>query len=208
MRVDAQQLKSFLLDSGVATKEQFEKSFKKAEKTNQKVGDVLVSEGVISQEELIKLEAYILGIPFVNLEKEIISPEILKIIPEPIARSHNIIAFRKKGNDLEVAMIDPEDLQTIEFIKKTTPLRILPRLTDPESIKNVLRQYQKTLEVEFGEIIKKEIGIITPIKDEIVDEKEELQKMAEDIPIIKIVDTLMKHAILQRSSDVHIEPME
>ena len=56
----------------------------------------MVSEGVITQEELIKLEAYILGIPFVSLEKENIAPEVLKIIPEPIARSHNIIAFRKK----------------------------------------------------------------------------------------------------------------
>ncbi|PIV64911.1 MAG: hypothetical protein COS09_02375, partial [Candidatus Nealsonbacteria bacterium CG01_land_8_20_14_3_00_12] len=127
MRVEPQQLKAFLLDAGLVTEEQFDAALKKAKKTNQKVGDVLVSEGLISEEELIKLEAYILGIPFVNLEKEIVPSEVLKIIPEPIARSHNIVAFRKKGDDLEVAMLDPEDLRTIEFIKKTTPLRILPR---------------------------------------------------------------------------------
>lgn len=209
MRVEPQQLKAFLLDAGLVTAEQFDKCLKKAEKTHQKVDDVLVSEGLISQEELIKLEAYILGIPFVNLEKEIVPPEVLKIIPEPIARSHNIVTFRKKGNDLEVAMLDPEDLRTIEFIKKTTPLRILPRLTNPDSIKNVLRQYQKTLEAEFGEIIKKETGVIKPVKEkEIVEGKAELQKMAEDLPIIRIVDTLLKHAILQRASDIHIEPLE
>jgi type IV pilus assembly protein PilB len=208
MRVEPQQLKAFLLDAGLLTEIQFDSAFKKAEKTKQKVGDVLVSEGLISQEELIKLEAYILGIPFVNLEKELVSPEVLKIIPEPIARSHNIVAFRKKGTDLEVAMLDPEDLRTIEFIKKTTNLRILPRLTDPESIKNVLRQYQKTLEAEFGEIIKKEIGVIKPIKEEIVEEKIELQKIAEELPIIRIVETLLKHAILERASDIHIEPTE
>jgi len=208
MRVEPQQLKAFLLDAGLLTQIQFDEAKKKAEKTKQKVGDVLVSEGLISQEELIKLEAYILGIPFVNLEKEIVSPEVLKIIPEPIARSHNIVAFRKKGVDLEVAMLDPEDLRTIEFIKKTTNLRILPRLTDPESIKNVLRQYQKTLEAEFGEIIKKEIGVIKPIKEELVEEKIELQKIAEELPIIRIVETLLKHAILERASDIHIEPTE
>ncbi len=98
-----------------------------------------------------------MGIPFVNLEKDKIPPEILKIIPEPIARSHNIIAFRKSGGNLEVAMLDPEDLKTVEFIKKKANLKILPRLTTPESIKNVLSQYQKTLEAEFGEIIKKEV---------------------------------------------------
>jgi len=210
MRVEPQQLKAFLLDAGLVTEAQFEAAQKKAEKTKQKVGDVLVSEGLITQEELIKLEAYILGIPFVNLEKEIIDPKILKIIPEPIARSHNIIAFRKKGMDLEVAMLDPEDLRTIEFIKKKEPgLKILPRLTTPESIKNVLRQYAKTLEAEFGEIIRKEAGVIRPVvEEEVVEEKEELLKVAEELPVIRIVDTLMKHAILQRASDIHIEPLE
>ena len=209
MRVEPQQLKAFLLDANLVTEEQFDAAQKKAEKTNQKVGDVLVSEDLISQEELIKLEAYILGIPFVNLEKEIVPPEALRIIPEPIARGHNIIAFRKQGNDLEVAMLDPEDLRTIEFIKKTTPLRILPRLTSSASIKNVLNQYQKTLEAEFGEIIKKEAEGIRVIKEEeIVEGKEELKKVAEELPVVRIVDTLLKHAILQRASDIHIEPTE
>jgi len=210
MKVDPGQLRAFLLDAGLVTEKQFDEAQKKAEETKQKVGDVLISEGLISQEELIKLEAYILGIPFVDLEKEIVPPEALKIIPEPIARSHNIVAFRKKGNDLEVAMLDPEDLRTIEFIKKKEPgLKILPRLTTPESIKNVLRQYQKTLEAEFGEIIKKEAKGIKIISEKgVVEEKEELKKIAGEIPIIRIVDTLMKHAILERASDIHIEPLE
>jgi len=210
MKVYPEQLKAFLLDAGLIKEAQFDVAQKKAEGTHQKVGDVLVSEGLISGGELIKLESYILGVPFVNLEKEIIAPEVLKIVPEPIARSHNIIAFRKKGNNLEVAMLDPEDLRTIEFIKKKEPgLKILPRLTTPDSIKNVLRQYQKTLEVEFGEIIKKEVGEIRSIKEEEkTEEKEELLKVAKELPVIKIVDTLMKHAILQRASDIHIEPQE
>jgi type IV pilus assembly protein PilB len=209
MKVEPQQLKAFLLDAGMVTSEQFDKALKKAQQKEKKLGDILVEEGLINQEELIKLEAYILGIPFVNLEKETIDPEILKIIPEPVARSNNIVSFRKKGNNLEVAMLDPEDLRTIEFIKKTTPLKILPRLTTPESIKNALLQYQKTLEAEFGEIIKKEVGGIKSIKEEeAVAEKEELKKAAEELPIIRIVDTLLKHAILQRASDIHIEPLE
>jgi len=215
MRVESQQLKAFMLDANLITETQFENALKKAEKTQQKVGDVLISEGLIPQEDLTKLEAYILGIPFVNLEKEMILPKILKIIPEPIARSHNIIAFRKKGRNLEVAMLDPEDLRTIEFIRKKTGLKILPRLTTSESIKNALRQYQKTLEAEFGDIIKKEAGAITPgvkltpgVEKERVEEKEELRKVAEELPVIRIVDTLLKHAILQRASDIHIEPTE
>jgi len=209
MKVEPQRLKAFMLDAGLITKEQFEAAFKKAEKTKQKLEDVFVSDGLVSQEELTKLEAYVLGIPFVNLEKEKISSDILKIIPEPIARSHNIVAFRKEGQNLEVAMLDPEDLRTIEFIKKKANLKIFPRLTTLDSIRNVLRQYQKTLEAEFGEIIRKEAGGIKSIKEEeFEEEKENLKKIAEELPVIRIVDTLLKHATLQRSSDIHIEPQE
>ena len=212
MRVEPEQLKAFMVDGGLVSEDQFAVVQKKAKETGQRIEDVLISEGAISQEELAKLEAYILGIPFVNLEKETILPEVLKIIPEPIARKNNIIAFRKQGLNLEVAMLDPEDLRTIEFIKKKANLKILPRLTTVESIKNVLRQYQKTLEAEFGDIIRKEAGVIIPIEEEAVEEeageKEDLRKIAEELPVIRIVDTLVKHAILERASDIHIEPTE
>jgi type IV pilus assembly protein PilB len=107
-----------------------------------------------------------------------------------------------------VAMLDPEDLRTIEFIKKTSDFRILARLTTPESVKNVLLQYQKTLEAEFGEIIEKEAEGIKTIKESMAEagKGEELKKMAEELPVVKIVDTLLKHAILERASDIHIEP--
>jgi len=209
MRVEPERLKSFILDTDLVSDAQFDKALKKAKKTKQKVGDVLISDGLIKEEDFLKLEAYILGIPFVNLEKKIVPPDILKIIPEPLARSHNIIAFRKEGAELEVAMLDPEDLRTIEFIKKKARLKILPRLTTPDSIKNALKQYQKTLEAEFGDIIKKEARIIRPVKEEkITEKKEDLKKVAEQLPVIRIVDTLTRHAILQRASDIHIEPTE
>lgn len=207
MRVEPQQLKAFLLDAGLATEAQIKKAEDEAKKTNQKLADVLVKQGVVKTEELIKLKAYILGIPFVNLEKETIPMEVLQIVPEPISRKYNIVAFRKTGRNLEVAMLDPEDLQTIEFIKKKTNLRILPRLTNQESIKNILGQYQKTLQAEFGEIIEKEAKIVS-LKEEEEISREELEKAAEELPVIRIVDTLLKHAILQKASDIHIEPME
>ena len=208
MKVEEQQLKAFILDAGLVTKDQFEKAQKRAKKKKQKAEDVLVSEGLIKQVELVKLKAYILGIPFMSLEKEEIPPEVLKIIPEPIARSHNIIAFKKRGNNLEVAMLDPEDLKTIEFIKKKANLKILPRLTTEESIKNALRQYQETLEAEFGGIIKKEVKGIKHVKEKEAGEEEDLSRVAEELPVIRIVDTLLKHAILQKASDIHIEPAE
>jgi type IV pilus assembly protein PilB len=212
MQVQPQRLKAFMLDANLITDKEFEKAYKKAKKTRKNLEDILVAEKLISQDKLIKLEAYILGIPFINLEKETIPPEILKIIPEPIACSHNIVAFRKSGQELEVAMLDPEDLKIIEFIRKKADLKILPRLTTPEGIKNVLRQYHKTLKAEFGDIIKKQAQGLKPIKlkkgGENVEDQKELKKVAEELPIIKIVDTLIRHAVLQRASDIHIETME
>ncbi|MBU1102858.1 Flp pilus assembly complex ATPase component TadA [Patescibacteria group bacterium] len=209
MQVDPSQLKAFLLDSNLVNKKQLEKAEKDSSKTKQKLDEFLVNTGLIKQEELTKLKAYILGIPFVNLEEEKISPEILQIIPEPIARKQNIVAFRKTGRNLEVAMLDPDDLQTIEFIKKKANLKILPRLTSVASIKNVLRQYQKSLKAEFGDIIERETKIMPVITEgEEETTKEDLEKAAQDLPVIKIVDTLLKHAILQKASDIHIEPME
>lgn len=211
MKVNAKKLKSLIIDAGLINKKQFETAVKKAKKSKKEVRDILISEGLVSEKDIIKLEAYILGVPFVNLEKMKVSPDILKIIPEPIAKSHNIIAFRKEDNNLEVAMLDPEDLKTIEFIKKKSNLKILPRLTTSESIKSALRQYEKTLKAEFGDIIKREAGGIKSIKSSIgktAGEKKDLRKVAQELPVIRIVDTLMKHAVLQRASDIHIEPTE
>ncbi|MDO8524830.1 MAG: GspE/PulE family protein [bacterium] len=209
MRIEPQQLKAFIVSSGLVDEKQFGSCLKKAEKSNETVENVLITEKLITQSDLIRLKAYILGIPFISLEKEKIPADILRIIPEPIARTHNIVAFRKQGKNLEVAMLDPDDLKTIEFIRKKADLRIMPRLTTPESIKNALSQYQESLQAEFGDIIKQETGEIKNIQDIDGEEVEkDLEKKAQEIPIIKIVETLLKHAILQGSSDIHIEPME
>ncbi|MBI2643909.1 MAG: Flp pilus assembly complex ATPase component TadA [Candidatus Wildermuthbacteria bacterium] len=210
-RVEDQQLKAFLKDAGLVADKQLKEAEKKAHKADLSLGDVLVAEGFISQTDRSKTEAYILGIPFVNLENKKIDPEILRIIPEPIARSHNIVSFRKNGKNLEVAMLDPQDLVTIDFIRKKSDLKIFPRLTTPESIKHALRQYSKSLEAEFGDIIRQEVTGIKAIQQADIEEGaevEELQKAAEDLPVIRIVDTLLKHAVLQRASDIHIEPTE
>ena len=214
MNIEPERLKKFLLDSELISQENFDKSLKISLDAHQKIEDVLVSYGFVDQEYISKFEAYILGTPFVNIEQETIQPEVLNIIPEQIARAHNVIAFKKTGNNLEVAMLDPENLITIEFIQKTDPsLNILPRLTTPLGIKNALRQYQESLDTAFSSIIKKmpEKAPDFASKDEgkTVEQKEnELFKAAQELPIIRLVDILIKHAMLQKASDIHVEPSE
>ncbi|TSC83437.1 MAG: Type II secretion system protein E [Parcubacteria group bacterium Gr01-1014_17] len=207
MHIDAKQLERFIADSGLVPRADLDAARKEAEKSNEKLGAVLVRLGKISEDDLRRTEAYVLGIPFVNLKNQKIDFSVLTMIPEPIARTHNIISFKKTENSLEVAMLDADDLAAIDFIKKKVGLKILPRLTDDLSIKSALLLYQKSLRAEFGEIIQKESAILTALPEGTANTAE-LKKIAEDLPVVRIVDTLLKHAVLQNASDIHIEPQE
>lgn len=208
MHVDNKRLKDFILDSGLVTRKDIDAAQKIAEDGGVSLGDVLVSEGRISEDDLRRVQAYMLGIPFLHLKGEKIDIDILSLIPEPVARSHNIVPIRKTSGGLEVAMLDTEDLEAIEFVKKKVGLKVLPRLTDTESMKDILLQYQKSLRAEFGDIIQKAAGALKTITDGEEVAPGDLRKMADDLPVIRIVDTLLKHAIIQNASDIHVEPMD
>ncbi len=211
MNVSESELKEFILDSGLVARKDVDAADEEAKRKKQSIGDILIAQGALSSDSLRRIKAYVLGIPFVNLKDRKIPLEILSLIPEPIARTHSIVAFRKEGDALEVAMLDTEDLQAIDSVRKKTGLKIQARLTDDESLKHVLLQYQKSLKEEFGDLITTEAGRINLVKDAPAGDEasgEDLKKMAEDLPIVRIVDTLLRHAILQKASDIHIEPME
>ena len=209
MRVLEGELKEFIIDSGLVARKDVDMAAEEAKEKEQSVGDLLVSKGALTEDALRRIQAYVLGIPFVNLKEHQIPGDVLSLIPEPIARTHSIIAYKKDGDSLEVAMLDAEDLASIESERKKTGLKILPRLTDAESIKHALLSYQKSLKDEFGDIIAAESGKIRLVKEGDKDlSGDDLKKMAEDLPIVRIVDTLLRHAISQDASDIHIEPME
>lgn len=204
-------IKKFILDSKIGKEEDVEKAFNEAKKTGKKFSDILIEEKIVPEDKVTKISAYVLGIPFINLNDEEIPKEVLGIIPEPTAREHNIVAYKKKGDELIVAMLDPEDLQTIEFIKKKTGFKVSPYLATKEAIKNVIKQYQKSLQAEFEDLINKnsttgKLNIVGAEKD--TQGAGDLESKAYDIPIVKIVDTLLSHAISEGASDIHIEPEE
>jgi type IV pilus assembly protein PilB len=209
MHVSEGELKEFIIDSGLVARKDIDDADKEAKERKQSLGDILVSRGALTEDTLRRIQAYVLGIPFINLKEHRIPIDVLSLIPEPIARTHNIVAFKKTGDSLEVAMLDVDDLASIETIGKKTGLKILTRLTDTDSIKYVLLQYQKSLKDEFGDIISSEAGKISVVNEGGKDlSGDDLKKMAEDLPIVRIVDTLLRHAIVQDASDIHIEPME
>ncbi len=210
MLIEDTQLFKFIQDSGLVSKDDLETAKKEADDKNKRLGDVLVTNGKITVDNLRRMQAYVLGIPFVNLKNKKIPLDTLSLIPEPIARTHNIVPFKKTDTTLEVAMLNVNDLSAIDFIKKKVNLKILPRLTDTDSLKEVMVQYQKSLKAEFGDIIQKETAALKMVSEEKGEavSADDLKKIAEDLPVVRIVDTLVKHAIIQNASDIHIEPME
>jgi type IV pilus assembly protein PilB len=210
MFVPETQLNKFILDSNLVSKTDLDKAIKEAEEKGVKAAEILVNNGKITEDNLRRMQAYVLGIPFVDLKSRKIPFDTLSMIPEPVARNHNIIGFKKTDDSLEVAMLDVDDLSAIDFVKKKVKLKILPRLTDAESIKSAIIQYQKSLKAEFGDIIQKESATLKTIAEDAggSTSEEDLKKIAENLPVIRIVDTLLKHAIIQDASDIHIEPME
>lgn len=209
MFINKTQFEKFILDSGLISEREARSAFEEAEKKNVDAGEIMLQRGLIVEDGLRKIQAYVLGIPFVDLKNEKIDINVLSLIPEPIARNHNIIAFRKTADTLEVAMIDTDDLGAIDFVRKKTGLKISPRLTDTASMKSALLQYQKSLKADFGDIIQKESVSIRALADKNGEASEkDLKKLAEDLPVIRVVDTLLKHAALQDASDIHIEPQE
>ncbi len=202
-------LKSFLADSGLVSAKDFDAADKEAKQSGKPIGDVLVSKSVIGEDELRRTYAYILGIPFVSLIGSNIKYDVLSLIPEPVARRNNIIAFGKKNDELEVAMLDTDDLAAIDFIKKKTHLKILPRLTDVDSIKGALKQYQQDLKDNLGDILQRETENLNKTAGDALDGGEKgLRQVAEGVPAVRIVDTLLRHAAAQGASDIHIEPLE
>lgn len=202
MYIAESNLKSFLSDAGLVSARDFDAAELEAKKSGKQVGDVLIAHNTIGEDELRRTYAYILGIPFVSLVGVSIKPDILALIPEPVARRNNIIAYAKKSDELEVAMLDTDDLAAIDFIKKKTHLKIQPRLTDVASIKSALKQYQQSLKSTLGDVISKETEAIQAAGDQ------DLQQMAEGVSAVRVVDTLLRHAGAQGASDIHIEPLD
>ncbi len=165
----------------------------------------LLKEKKMPEEMLYRIAAQYYKLPFINLRDLPIRQDILFLIPEPIAVSHNIVAFERTGDELRVATLDPTDLQTFEFIKRKTNSRIKVFYTNPSSLDESLKQYKQSLSAELGALTK------VPTKEgeaPSAEEERELSKLAEDIPIVRVVDSILEHAILEGASDIHIEPSE
>ncbi len=204
MKIDNAQLRDYLLQHGVVTRDIADAAYTQAQRENTQLCDILTKDGNVDPIACAKAMALFLGYPFIDLSKESIPSPILNIIPEQVAKKSQVVAFAKEGDAIKVAMLDPENLQTLDFLrKKTGGLDIMPYLTTAESLHTALKQYTKSLKAEFGDMMPDDVANGADSSEE-----DDLAKMAQDLPIVRIIDTLVKHAIMDGASDVYIEPEE
>ncbi|HON56333.1 MAG TPA: GspE/PulE family protein [bacterium] len=165
--------------------------------------EILEDENIIKEEELIRLISRRINIPYINLNVSLIDRNIVNLIPEEIIRTNNVIPIFKIQNMLTVGMVDPTDLYLIDELKQITGLNISPVLVSQSKLRGVISQL-------FG-IEDSMTELVNALKSEITAEFEEeeyidLQTTAEEAPIIKLVNLIIEQAIVDRASDIHIEP--
>jgi len=197
----AKTLREILKKYKLANAGQLRSSQTKATKFNKELEEILINDGIINENELYEKTAQYLDTPYISLKGREIKKDIVNLIPGPVAFTHQVIAFEKEKNQIKLAMTDPTDIQTIEFLRRKTGLEPKVYITCPGDLKEAMRQYHTGLEQDLQNLkIIEEIG-------EPLDNKE-LKKAAQELPIINIVNTVLEHAVYEGASDIHIEPLE
>lgn len=195
------QLKDILLRNKLITKEELEKAAKEARETGGTLFDFLLDKKLVVENVLAQAVAGFLRVPFVDLRNVTIRRDILLMIPEQMVQMHRIVAFERTERAVKVATLDTDDLQTFEFLEKKIGLPLRIYYTTPTSIREVLKQYHRGLRAEFQAIA--EAGVRgTDAKPQT------LEKLAQDVPVVRVIDTLLEYAIFEGASDIHIEPTE
>jgi len=179
----------------------------------------LIKRKVVSEEKLLSLLSEFFGVPYVDLRKVEIPSDVIKIVPRSTAEKSLVIPFEKKGPVLRLAMADPSDVQTREKIRFTTGFKIQPYVALPFRIKEKLEEVYGKAEEEFfsklkSEILKestssKEEGELEEITiSSQVISLDNLKSLANQAPIVKLVNALIMEALKKGASDIHIEPFE
>lgn len=199
-------LAQVLVEEGLLTEEQARKVNLNRLKTGETEESIIQALRVINEVDFIKAKAKYLRVPFVDLDTTAFSPEALSFVPRSVAEKYRLVPFYfdKKENVLSVAMTNPLDLETVEFIEKKSGLKVKP-----------VMGLEKQIDFFVREKYERERGITSEVSkalDERKKEEEDIvavkKKVSTEAPVAKIVNTILEFAVKSRSSDVHIEPQE
>jgi len=198
-------LGEMLIAEGLLSHEQLKRALAEQKTHGGRIGVVLKSLGLVTEDDIIKVLGKQMGIHYVDLSGIIIEPEIIQIIPEMLARRHQVIPLYKKGSVLTLAMADPLNVFAIDDVKRATGCEVEPMMSKESDVMKAIDRYYSgsaaSLEEAAREADRQGFGTVEDSEAVL-----ELSKLAEDTPVVKFVNTMITQAIKEGSSDIHIEP--
>ncbi|MBU8916631.1 Flp pilus assembly complex ATPase component TadA [Bacillus sp. FJAT-29953] len=190
-------LGDLLIEEGLITVEQLETVLDE-KGANQKIGEALLQRGYITDQQLAEVLQRQLGIPHVNLFQYPFDANLFSIISKDTARRNLIVPLKKEGNKLYVAMVNPMDFIIIDDLRLSTGFQIEPAISTKDDILRTINKYyddDDALEELFDDLLPSERG-----RDEDVTNQ--------DSPVVRLVNQILTNAVIQKASDIHIDPQE
>jgi len=167
--------------------------------------EILKEKKFVPEVEILKAKSELYNVPFVDLEKVGFDPVSVSLIPRSVAERYKLLPFDydKKASLIKVAMANPLDLETVEFLERKTGKEIAPYIAQPEQIEKMIAvRYEQEITTQVKEAMAE-----TERKEKVTD-LDDLDKVIREAPVAKIVSTILQFAMRARASDVHIEPQE
>src|SRR5438094_9428470 len=214
----SQRLGDLLVKEKVITQEQLTQATKVQKETNCRLGSALVKLGFLTDEDVTNFLSRQYGVPAINLSYFEIDPTVVKLIPFETAKRYQILPLSRVGASLTVAMVDPTNVFAMDDIKFMTGFNIEPVVASESAITEAIKKhYGSAEEAERKKEIEEIVSFIDEGQAESVEleaEDEaslnlaELEKAAEEAPVIKLVNYILTDAVRRGASDVHMEPYE
>lgn len=201
MRIPDAMIQDLLLNSKKATTEQLDELAKLAKEQNKPLQDLVLARQLVPEEDLAQLYAQEIDVPFIKLSDLKVSKDILKEIPERIAKEYRAVLFEKTSTKKKIALEDPDDLQAIDFLTKQLGDGVEIYLATSKEISLALDDYKGSITSELSKVVANETEEET--KEDVTEED-----LAEDSPIAQTVNLIIEYAIKAKASDIHIEPRE
>jgi type IV pilus assembly protein PilB len=199
----AEQLKQLLVTENLISPEQFDALLAESERKDQSILDVLASTKVVDQRYLNTLIAKVLGVGRADFGDMPIDNAVVKLIPESIARERQAVVFRREADgSYDVAMTNPSDLETLEFLTQQLHARMNPLLATSDDLNRGFSVYGYAVGQDFKKLIEENVraSLNNPSKN--------IEEIAAQLPIVGIVDNILSYASASRASDIHIEALE
>ncbi|MBI4336062.1 MAG: type II secretion system ATPase GspE [Candidatus Omnitrophica bacterium] len=196
-----------LLSSGLLTGEQIAAAREEAAKTGFILEKAIIRLGLATEEDIAGIIAQNMGVPFVDIRNYIIDPEFVMLVPEALAKKHALIPLFKIRDALTVAMANPQDIIAIDDVRAKSRCAIIePVLATRSAIEQAIDQYYGA-KGKFEDVIRQiDTTRFSKMPEDL--EASALQTMAQEPPIVKLVNMMIAQAIREKASDIHIEPEE